>query len=150
MAQILFYHLTETALEEALPVLVEKSLAKPWRVVIQTPDAAKRDTLDDHLWGYRRDAFLPHGKDGDEAADRHPIFLTTEMENPNQAQIRFLVDGAAVPDTLDAYERVMVMFDGKSEDAVAHARGQWKALKESGHTLAYYKQNAQGRWEKAA
>ncbi|MGB7432863.1 MAG: DNA polymerase III subunit chi [Ahrensia sp.] len=150
MTQILFYHLTETALEEALPILVEKSLAKPWRVVIQTPDEAKRDALDEHLWGYRRDAFLPHGKDGDEAAHRHPIFLTTANENPNQADIRFLVDGSDVPEALEVYQRVMVMFDGKNDDAVARARTQWKALKDAGHDLAYYKQTLEGRWEKAA
>lgn len=150
MVQVLFYHLTETALEEALPVLVEKSLAKPWRVVIQTPDEARREALDTHLWGYRRDAFLPHGKDGDAPAENHPVFLTTGLEDSNGADIRFLIHGADIPDALERYQRVMVMFDGKDEEAVTTARQQWKTLKDLGHELSYYKQTPQGRWEKAA
>ncbi|MEQ9247807.1 MAG: DNA polymerase III subunit chi, partial [Nitratireductor sp.] len=65
---VLFYHLTESTLEEALPPLVEKSLERGWRVVIQTGTRERCDALDNWLWTWREEAFLAHGTD----RDAHP------------------------------------------------------------------------------
>jgi DNA polymerase-3 subunit chi len=63
MAEALFYHLTESTLEEALPPLLEKSLERGWRAVVQVASPERRDALDQHLWTYRDDSFLAHGAD---------------------------------------------------------------------------------------
>jgi len=150
MAEVFFYHLTESTLDEALPTLVEKSIARKWRAVIQSGGEKVRDDLDALLWSYRTDSFLPHGRDGDERPADQPVFLTVSPDNPNGAQIRFLVDGAMPPDDLAGYNRVVLMFDGLDEQALHEARGHWKALKAESHDLAYYKQKPDGGWEKAA
>lgn len=150
MTEITFYHLTETALDDALPGLVEKSLARRWNAVVQVPDAETCEVVDQMLWTHEPASFLPHGRDGDEPAADHPVFVTATDGNPNGAAIRFLVHGAEARGDLAAYERVAVMFDGQNDDAVRHARGQWKMLKTAGHALAYWKQTPEGRWERAA
>jgi DNA polymerase III subunit chi len=150
MAEIFFYHLTESTLDEALPALVEKSVGRGWRAAIQTGAAEVRDKLDAHLWTYRAESFLAHGCDGDQCPGDHPIFLTVSADNPNGSQIRFLVDGAEPPDDLAGYERIVVMFDGLDEAALAAARGHWKSLKGAGHDLTYWQQNQDGRWERMA
>ena len=53
MAEVLFYHMTESRLEEALPDLLEKCLARGWRVVVQSTSPERADALDAHLWTYR-------------------------------------------------------------------------------------------------
>ncbi|WP_306048914.1 DNA polymerase III subunit chi [Oceaniradius stylonematis] len=150
MTEITFYHLTETALDAALPGLVEKSLARRWNAIVQVPDEGGRDAVDQLLWSYEPVSFLPHGRDGDEPASDHPVFVTATDANPNDAAIRFLVRGAEAPADLSSHERVAVMFDGRDDEAVGQARGQWKALKAQGHDLAYWKQTPEGRWERAA
>lgn len=149
MADILFYHLTESKLEDALPPLLEKSLERGWRVVVQTADAARRDALDTHLWTWRDDSFLPHATDGAEAPENQPVLLTVEDGNLNGATVRFLVDGAEPPAALD-YERVVFVFDGHDQGQLEAARGQWKRLKTEGHALTYWQQTSEGRWEKKA
>ena len=42
MAEVLFYHLTESKLEEALPPLLEKSVERGWKVAVQTRDGVRR------------------------------------------------------------------------------------------------------------
>ena len=147
--EILFYHLTETKVEEALPALLERSLERNWRVVVQTVDEARSEALDTHLWTFRTDSFLPHGRDSDPLPEMQPILLTVGEGNANSATVRFLVDGAAPP-ALEGYERVVFMFDGHDTDQVEDARGHWKTLKAQGHTLSYWQQNRDGRWEKKA
>jgi DNA polymerase-3 subunit chi len=149
MAEVLFYHLTESTLEDALPPLVEKSVQRGWKVVVQTGSEERRDALDAHLWVYRDDSFLAHGSDREPYAAEQPVLLTTEPANPNAAEIRFLVDGAAPPD-LSSYARAVFLFDGHDADQLAVARQHWVAVKAEGHAVTYWQQTADRRWERKA
>ncbi len=149
MSEILFYHLTESKLEDALPPLLDKSLERGWRVVVQTGTAERRDALDTHLWTYREESFLPHGTDEQPNATDQPVLLTNGPDNANAATVRFLVDGA-VPPPLDGYDRVIFMFDGHDQPELDAAREHWKRLKGEGHQLTYWQQNNDGRWVKKA
>ncbi len=149
MTEVLFYHLERRPLEQVLPQLLEKTLQRGWRAVVQTGSEERAQSLSQSLWTYREEAFLPHGsaQDGDE--NMQPIFLTAEEKNPNGAQIRFFVDGASAED-VSAYERAVYMFDGNDQDAVTAARQRWKAVKAQGHDVTYWQQSPEGRWEKKA
>src|SRR5215468_10847048 len=103
MAEVLFYHLTESTLEEALPGLLERSLQRGWKAVVQTGTEERRDALDAHLWTFRDDSFLAHATDREAYPADQPVLLTTGQSNGNGAEIRFIVDGAEPPG-LDGYE----------------------------------------------
>lgn len=149
MTDVLFYHMTESTLEDALPALLEKSLERGWRAVVQVGTIERRDALDQHLWTWRDDSFLAHGTDHDRHADRQPILLTTGTDNANSAQIRFLTDGAEPPD-LAAYQRAVFLFDGHDQSQVEQARAHWKTMKAAGHQVAYWQQTPERRWERKA
>ena len=149
MSENLYYHLTESKLEDALPPLLDKSLERGWRVVVQTGTAERRDALDTHLWTWREDSFLPHGTDEQPNPADQPVLLTTGPDNANAATVRFLVDNAEPP-PLDAYDRVIFMFDGHDQPELDAARSQWKRLRGEGHQLTYWQQNNDGRWVKNA
>lgn len=149
MAEVLFYHLTESTLEEALPPLLEKSLERGWRVVVQTGSVERRDALDTHLWTFRDDSFLGHGLDSDPRAADQPILLTVSPGNGNEASVRFVVDGAEPP-PLDGYERGVFIFDGHDQSQLELARDQWKRMKTAGHAVTYWQQTDGRRWERKA
>jgi DNA polymerase III subunit chi len=149
MTEVLFYHLTESTLEDALPGLLERSLKRGWRVAVQCGSAERRDALDAHLWTFRDDSFLAHGTDRDPHPDRQPIILSTEPVNPNGAQVRFLVDNAE-PSGLEAYERAVFLFDGHDQQQLEGARRHWKVMKDAGHDVTYWQQTADRRWERKA
>ncbi len=149
MTDVLFYHLERQPLERVLPSLVERTLSRGWRAVVQAGSDERVDALDTLLWTYAEESFLPHGtrKDGNTA--EQPVFLTTEDDNPNGATVRFLVDGAELADHA-GYERIVYLFDGNDEDAIARARAQWKAAKGAGCAVTYWQQSPEGRWENKA
>jgi DNA polymerase III subunit chi len=149
LTEILFYHLQNQPLERVLPDLLEKCLERGWRSVVQLGSEERVEALDAQLWTYRDEAFLPHGtkKDGSPAAQ--PVWLTTGDENPNDATVRFLADGAAMPE-MAGYSRVVMLFDGNDNDAVDRARAAWKEAKSAGHDATYWQQSERGRWEKKA
>jgi DNA polymerase III subunit chi len=150
MTEVLFYHLQRQPLERVLPVLLERSLGRGWRVVVQTVSEERVDALDAHLWTFRYDSFLPHGTWREAQAPEQPILLTIHQHNPNAAAIRFLVDGAPVPGDAHIYERIVVLFDGEDADAVAAARERWSACKAQGFEVTYWQTDERGRWQKMA
>ena len=150
MTEVLFYHLQRQPLDAVLPQLVERSLARGWRVVIQVGSEERLSYLDDHLWTYAEDSFLPHALGREPSSADERVVLTGSVENVNGAAVRFLVDGATLPSDLAGYERIVVMFDGNDEQALAGARELWKHVRLQGHEATYWQQAESGRWEKKA
>lgn len=148
MTELGFYHLTRSRLEEALPKLLEKVLAAGHRVVLRAGEEDRLDHLDRALWTYSNDSFLPHGRRADGRASEQPVFLTTEIENPNAAGVLVLVD-AAPADDLASFERGLELFDGDDADQLAAARRRWTWALAAGHLCTYWQQGERGGWMKA-
>lgn len=146
MTEILFYHLESQPLERVIPVLLEKTLERGWRAVVETGSRERAEALDAVLWTYRDDSFLPHAIAGGETDAEQPVLITTDSGNPNAANVRFFVD-RAVPQSAEGYERIVFLFSGHDPDAVVEARAAWKALRE-GNDVTYWQQGSDGRWAK--
>ncbi|MBD0427908.1 DNA polymerase III subunit chi [Aquisalinus flavus] len=147
MTEVLFYHLERARLEHILPDLLEKSMERGWRVLVATSTRDMADTINNFLWTYTDESFLPHGTDGD-GAD-HPIFITETDSTGGERDVLFLVEGAeAEPETIENLIRCIRIFDGGDEQAVTAARGFWTKVKAAGHAATYWRQNQSGRWEK--
>src|SRR5947209_9439698 len=151
MTEILFYHLEKRSLEEVLPGLVERALARKWRALIRTESADRAEAIDRLLWTYSDDSFLPHAQTGDGDAGSQPVLITLEPGNPNGADVLFLV-GGAMPEIgnedMVSLARMVVLFDGRDATAISGARAAWIRAKECGHETTYWKQSARGKWEK--
>ena len=147
MTEVMFYHLQGRSIEQVLPPLLEKSLARGWRVVVQSASEERADALDTHLWTYREDSFLPHATWRVADAAHQPILLTAGEGNANGAKVRFLVDNAVLPQDCDSYERMVLLFNGEDEEAVALAREAWKDCKARGFDVTYWQADEAGRWQ---
>jgi DNA polymerase III subunit chi len=150
MTEVLFYHLQGQRLEGVLPALLEKSLARGWRVIVQGASEERIEALDAHLWTYRDDGFLPHGTWREQDSAAQPVLLTVHEGNPNAADVRFLIDGAPVPADAEAYQRIVLLFDGDDEEAVGVARAHWSEAKAKGFEATYWQSDENGRWVKKA
>ena len=151
MTEVWFYHLTMQPLERVLPVLLEKTVQRGWRGVVQTGAEERLSALDDLLWTYSDESFLAHGTARDGDSEIMPVYLTAGTENPNGAQARFLVHGADTSALVqDEYERVLILFDGNDDDQLQAARANWKRLKDAGFGVSYWQQSESGGWDKKA
>jgi DNA polymerase III subunit chi len=148
MTEILFYHLRGQTPEQVLPALLQKSLERGWRAVIQASSPERLEALDAHLWTWRDDAFLPHGTWREAQAAEQPILLTLHDDNPNGAAVRFLIEGAAMPGDASAYQRVVLLFDGEDPEALAGARTRWTEAKSAGFDVTYWQTDEKGTWRR--
>ncbi len=152
MTEALFYHLEGRTLEDVLPGLLERTRERKQRAVVRVGTAERMAALDTQLWTYSEQTFLAHGTGADGHVAEQPIYLTTEDENPNNAEVLFLVGGAAQDDwaapQLKSLSRIVMLFDGRDAAALETARAAWKSAKAAGHDATYWKQSAAGKWEK--
>jgi DNA polymerase-3 subunit chi len=147
MSDILFYHLERSRLEAVLPDLLQKTLQKGWQATVRTGSSEAMSAIDEMLWTYADESFLPHGTDGDGA--NHPVWITDQNELKPGAELLFLVEGGSTEiSDLAGLERCILIFDGADETAVSSARDFWKEAKEAAHNVTYWKQSAAGKWEK--
>lgn len=148
MTDVLFYHLQSMSLEQVLPSLLEKSIERGWRVVVQATSEERTDALDVHLWTYRDDSFLPHGTWREPDAGDQPVVLVITEDNPNRANVRFLVENAALPADAEHYERLVLVFNGDDDEALGLARAAWSASKARGFAVTYWQADERGRWQR--
>jgi DNA polymerase III subunit chi len=149
MTEVWFFHLDQQPLEHVLPRIVGSSLARGWRMVIETTQPEHIAKISEMLWASEDVAFLPHGFEGEPSPDQQPVWLTATGENPNTAQVRVLLDGAA-PKDISNLTRAVLMFDGNDPQAIEAARDEWKAQKAAGHDISYWKQDEAGKWQNQA
>lgn len=146
MGTALFYHLTQSPLEAAMPMILSRALAQGWRVVVRCGDAARIGRLDAQLWSGPEESFLPHGVAGGPHDDDQPVLLTDGMALPGAACL-MAIDGAPVdPGECAGRERVWILFDGNDDAAVTVARAQWAALTSAGVKAQYWSEDG-GRWQ---
>jgi DNA polymerase-3 subunit chi len=150
MTDILFYHLERQPLERVLPMLLEKTIERGWRALVRSVNPERVQAIDEFLWNYADESFLAHAVDGEPDPSIEPIFVTQAMDEPNQPNVLFLVDGSLMPSDVAPYDRIVLMFDGNDETALNGARAAWKEVRSRGLEGTYWQQNESGRWEKKA
>jgi DNA polymerase-3 subunit chi len=154
VAETLFYHLERRTMEDVLPGLLERTRERNFRALLRVGSAERMETLDAHLWTYSEQTFLAHGTAAEGYPSHQPIYLTTEEENPNGAEVLFLVGGALPADwtapALGAFARIVLLFEGRDPEALEAARAAWRNAKEAGHDITYWKESPSGKWEKQA
>jgi len=152
VTETLFYHLERRGLDDVLSGLVEKTLERGWRAVIRAESAERAEAIDNLLWTYSDQTFLPHAQAGDGDSAQQPVLITVEEANANNAQILFVVGGARPPawdgEAARALARIVLMFDGRDPEAVQAARAAWKGARDAGHDVTYWKETPGGKWEK--
>jgi DNA polymerase-3 subunit chi len=149
MGEIRFYHLERRRVDQALPPILEDALAHGLRAVVQAPSTEEVEALNERLWTYSDESFLPHGSARDGEPQAQPVYLTDGEDNPNGAAVRVLLSGVGAAASVAAsYERVILLFDGRDEEAKAEARRQWSLVKAAGAAPSYWREGEDGGGEK--
>ena len=65
MPEVWFYHLVRQPLEQVLPILLEKATGQGRRLAVQVATPERVAALDELLWTWSDDSFIPPGGPGD-------------------------------------------------------------------------------------
>lgn len=136
-----FCDLDGAPLDLGLGRLLEAALADGRRVCVRLGQEERVTALDQGLWTYRNDSFLPHGCEGDPA--EHPVWLTAAAGNPNAADLLVLVDDAPL-DGREGFAGAAYLFDRRDPAMRDIARDRFAAFRDEGSRPVYLRFGPQG------
>ena len=114
--------------------LAEKAVQAAQPCLVYCESAAQADFLDDLLWEYDPDAFVPHqiaGQDEDDDLDDTPVLLVPPGVDAGQRPLVINLRAELPP---AGYQRVLEIVPA-DESAREPARRRWLEYKQLGHEL---------------
>ena len=136
MTLIRFYILADShpsAREKFACRLAARGFRQGIKTYLNMPDSAACKRLDELLWTFNDQSFVPHeiNKDGDDA--RCIISIGHDLEPADDFQV--LINLAAdVPHFFSRFEKTFEIIDGR-EDNKAAGRSRWSFYKDRGYPL---------------
>lgn len=123
--------------------LVDKAWRHGMRVWLHCSDAGDVARMDELLWTFREDAFLPHDR-VEQADAQTPVLLAHDREPPEGAVIPMLVNRAVeAPLFFSRFERLAEVVN--QEPAIrAAGRARWAFYRDRGYPLNHHAMGAKG------
>lgn len=154
MTKIDFYILPDTTLDARLAFacrLTETIAGKGYRLYLYAEDEAMARELDERLWDFRPDAFVPHALEasipvGDaQAARRVPVTIGWQgppqsLDPPPQAMLNLSPE---IPEWFSRFERVAEIIN-QHQDVLTVKRECWKTYKQRGYPVTPHHLKGQG------
>lgn len=144
MKEINFYQIDDVITKSLAPLLL-KVLDDKKKALIFCPNAAKFKEIDDSLWSYGKNKFIPHVSPSDKALGeefgwkRQPILLNSKEENLNEADYLVLIEDAS-ESFISGFSRVFYFYEAENSANIK------KFAKKFSKVNAYKK--ADGKWVK--
>nr|MBP9049780.1 DNA polymerase III subunit chi [Alphaproteobacteria bacterium] len=143
---IKFYHLSRATPAQILPELLVRARAKSHKIMVRCETQSEADSINDALWVHPADSFLPHDLSNSKDAANQSILVGVGLDNPHGADVLFLMPRATA-DLQGNWSLCCTLLDGSNPEEIATGRANWKQWKDAGHTLTYWQQSEQGKWE---
>jgi DNA polymerase III subunit chi len=148
MTRIDFYILPDTTLDARLDFacrLAETIQRKGHRLHLHAEDEAMARELDDRLWTFRPDAYLPHALLGSELAASVPVTLGWQgpPEPGRDAPTAMLNLHPEIPEWFSRFERVAEIIN-QHQQVLTAKRECWQTYKQRGYPVKAHQLRGQG------
>lgn len=137
-----FYRLSKSSTASGVARLASAVAARGQKIAVICQDENHMDVISKAMWS--EVDFLPHGLGKSDGVSQ----VTLSIDGLNE-EVVFVVDGAKIPDDLQA-ERLCLMFHASDIEIVNARRNDWKGLSANGAPISYWAESETGAWEKKA
>jgi DNA polymerase-3 subunit chi len=135
--EITFYVLADSSAEARLGTacrLIEKTFRHKHQVYVQVSDRAEAERLDELLWTFKAESFIPHHLVGDGPTPPPPVRIG-HGALPPEARDLLVNLGPTVPAGFERFRRVLEIVGGGEETREA-ARQHWRQYKQQGYAVS--------------
>lgn len=116
--------------------LVERIHGAGHRILIHAPDQEQARHLDQLLWTFRQQSFLPHGPAADSDLELTPILISHD-DNPRQENQVLINLSLEIPDFFGSFERLCEPID-QDPDVRAAGRKRYTYYRDRGYPLHHH------------
>lgn len=139
MPRIDFYILPDQnrlSLQKFACRLADKAYQQGNRILIQTENAEESRVVDDMLWTFNDDSFLPHGLDDESATSEQPIVIT--HGNSQHENFQTMINLSSItPVDATKFDRIAEIVNQEAERKQT-GRKHYKVYKDQGYELYHH------------
>ena len=139
MTEITFVEVTASQMEIRACEIAEHTYAQGERLQIIALDEEQAARLDDLLWTYKPDNFVPHGrwKSMDNDSDQ-PVLITTRKEPVPGITSLLTMDYCPI-EMVQQFSKVIHLVVVDNQERLEASRRYWTLLKDAGFSLRHQK-----------
>ena len=139
MTEVLFVEVTASRLELKACEIAEGFYARGTRLQIIAADQEQASRLDDLLWTFRPDSFVPHGiLEGDRDDPSLPVIITTRQAQEPGIRNLLMLDHCS-PELVAQFPQAIHLVVVDDHARRESSRRYWVQLRKAGFTLRHQK-----------
>jgi len=139
MTVVIFVEVTASRMEMLACELAEHTYAQGDRLQIIAIDEEQAARLDDLLWTYKPDNFVPHGRwKGMDSESDQPVIITTRKEPVPGTTSLLTMDYCPVK-IIRQFSKVIHVVVVDNQERLEASRRYWTLLKDAGFSLRHQK-----------
>ncbi len=139
MTKVIFIEVTTSRIEMRACQIAERIYLEGGKLQIIAANLQQAVRLDDLLWTFRPDSFVPHGFFGGEKDELlPPVVITTEQEKIPDFESLLMLDYCPV-ETVAQFSQAIHLVIADNRERLAASRDYWIQLKEAGFMLRHQK-----------
>ena len=142
MSGVVFYDMPVDARLSWIAKLAERAWQRRKKMLIHCATVEDAQHIDESLWCFREDAFIPHEMivEGQPLADPEArIVITTVEHDPLKADIFLATSPTPSLDFAANFETVIEIVDHRDDGGLAASRERYRSWKKRGVDVAYKK-----------
>jgi DNA polymerase-3 subunit chi len=137
MTEILFVETSARRMEMRACEIAEENYAQGRKVQIIVVDQEQAERLDDLLWTFKPDSFVPHGLwAGSPDEPEQPVVITTRMEAVKDMD-SLLMMGYTEVDLVSQFSHVFHLVVTDNQERLDNSRRYWTLLKDANFSLRH-------------
>ena len=141
-----FYNSSHRNVVADISRLIEKLFKEKNRILVCCKDLETVEVIDDFLWAYKEDGFIPHSLEKEDQDTVYPILITSKIDKGYKHNTLLALNGILVEEKdCQKFSNVYYFFDNQENKEKENARIMWKNFV-SQNVVCKYWVNKANKW----
>ena len=144
--KVYFYNSSQRDIVADIAVLTERLFLKNASIVIFCTDQETVAVVDDFLWAYKEDGFIPHSTQKNEKSSVYPILITSRIDQGYEHDVLLVLNGLLIKEKdWQKFYKIYYFFDDQDNKEKENARSMWKNFSSLNAECKYWV-NKKNKW----
>ena len=124
-----FYNSSRRNVVADISLLIEGLFRENNTILVCCNDQETVEVIDNFLWAFKEDGFIPHSIDTKEKSSAYPILITTDIHKDYKHNVLLVLSGALIKEKdWQKFTKAYYFFDDQENKEKENARLMWKSL----------------------
>ena len=124
-----FYNSSQRNVVADISLLIEKLFKEKNRILVCCKDLETVEVIDNFLWAYKEDGFIPHSIETEDRSSIYPILITTNINEEHEHNVLLALSGVLVQEKdWRKFSKAYYFFDDQEDKEKENAREMWKSF----------------------